>query len=458
MSPLPTADQHEEDRQEEEREETEEEREAREAEERERSREYLNWRRDLDHLKRQHEGTMADSDKLKKQGNDFFSLGLYSQASLLYSEAIELQPENAVLYCNRSMAYLKQDMPLEALEDAEKSLEIDNSLVNIKAHWRKAQALHDMSRWEESVAAAETGMVLQPGNAHLNRIRKKARESVALRQLTQFEWVGKIQHGIEKRMRFEKDGSMLMTVFGHKVMSTFDLSVECTPQSMLVKMKPDGPGGAGPPPPPMPYIFEFHDDGKELWLCHPVGTSDLPTRFDGPGFDRLRQASTVAIEDIEEMRGEPLDSRCAAYMREMNDAMPLNPPQLPAQPNEGDINAEMVLMDKMSKMRHRFGMDVHKRSLELARDPALADDTELKELATGLQRRYVSRKILPRSVLDGSTVPKANGEQQQAASGSQHHAAGDPQLQSQQQRQTTLKRPVGSGRCLGGVLARLCGN
>jgi len=446
MSPPPTEEQHEEDR-EDEREETEEEREAREAEELERSREYLKWRRDLDHLKREHKGTMADSDKLKKQGNDFFSMGLYSQASMLYSEAIELQPENAVLYCNRSMAYLKQDMPLEAVEDAEKSLEFDNSLDNIKAHWRKAQALHDLVRWEESVAAAETGMVLQPGNTHLNRIRKRSREAIAMRQLTQFEWVGEIQHGMEKRMRFEKDGSMVMTVFGHKVISSFDLSVECTPQSMLMKMKPDGSGGAGQPPPPMPYIFEFHDDGKELWLCHPVGTSDLPTRFEGPGFGRMRQASTVAIEDVEEMSSEPLDTRCALYMREMNEAMPLNPPQLPAQPNEGDINQEMMLIDKMSKMRRRFGMEVHQRSLELARDPASAGETELKELAIGLQRRFVARKILPKSVLNGSTAPKTNGEQQQAAG-----AAGP------QQEQTTIKRPIGSGTCLGGVLARLCGD
>ena len=35
-----------------------------------------------------------------------------------------------------------------------------------------------------------------------------------------------------------EDGEMTMTVVGHELKASFDLSVECTPQSMLVKMKP----------------------------------------------------------------------------------------------------------------------------------------------------------------------------------------------------------------------------
>ena len=123
---------------------------------------------------------LAESDKLRQQGNHFYSLGLYSQASMIYSEAIDLQPENAVLYCSRSMAYLKQEMPSEALADAEKSLAIDSSAENIKAYWRKAQALFDLQFLEGSEATAQAGMELQAGSSHLTRVRRKAREATAL--------------------------------------------------------------------------------------------------------------------------------------------------------------------------------------------------------------------------------------------------------------------------------------
>merc|ERR550532_2658604 len=94
--------------------------EEREQAEKKRNHEYMQWRRDFDAIKRKHEGILAESDKLKTQGNNFFSLGCYVQATMMYSEALELQPDSAVLLCNRSMAYLKQGMPEKALEDAER--------------------------------------------------------------------------------------------------------------------------------------------------------------------------------------------------------------------------------------------------------------------------------------------------------------------------------------------------
>merc|ERR1719159_25601 len=107
----------------------------------------------------------SESETAKVQGNGFFTLGLYAQAATSYGIAIELDPQNAVLYSNRAMAYLKQEMPDEALADASKALEIDPALV--KGHWRKAQALLDLGRAEDSEAAAGEGLKLDPGNKHL---------------------------------------------------------------------------------------------------------------------------------------------------------------------------------------------------------------------------------------------------------------------------------------------------
>merc|ERR1712137_358906 len=157
----------------------------------------------------------------------------------------------------------------EALVDANKSLELDESVTNIKAYWRKAQALLDLERPEEAEEVADVGLELQGGNKPLNLVRKKARERNIMRRLVGGEWVGTMQGGIEKRLAFTEDGTMIMTVFDHKIDATFDLSVEGIPRSMVVKMKPEKDvRGTGPPPAPMVYIFEFHDNDAELWLCH----------------------------------------------------------------------------------------------------------------------------------------------------------------------------------------------
>eukprot|EP00401_Gymnodinium_catenatum_P040302 CAMPEP_0117490008 /NCGR_PEP_ID=MMETSP0784-20121206/17331_1 /TAXON_ID=39447 /ORGANISM="" /LENGTH=416 /DNA_ID=CAMNT_0005284757 /DNA_START=52 /DNA_END=1299 /DNA_ORIENTATION=+ len=358
-----------------------------------RDEDYLSFRRKFDEMKRVHRAAESDSEKMKVQGNQFFSLGLYEQAAMLYSEALELQPKSAVLYCNRAMAYLKQGLAEQALADAEQSLQIDAEVSNIKAYWRKAQALLDLERSDESETVADAGLALQPGNNHLNVVRRKAREASVLRRLSDCEWVGQLQHGVEKRLAFTREGIMTMHVFGHPVPATFELSVEGNPWSMVVRMKPEGNvAGTGPPPPPIPYIFEFKND-DELWLCHPVGSDQLPTKFEGPGFDRMRRAPKEAANSGN--ASAPLDERCAQYITSMSEVLPLIPQQLPERPSDDEIKHEVGIAEKLSKLKRSYGLEVHQRAVQLAKDPSLARGEDLAKLARGLQQRFIARKILP---------------------------------------------------------------
>mmetsp|Transcript_694 Transcript_694/g.2010 ORF Transcript_694/g.2010 Transcript_694/m.2010 type:complete len:463 (-) Transcript_694:64-1452(-) len=439
------------------KEEEEEKRAERRAqEERDKKVEYMGFRRELDGIKRQHEGDHAESDKLKAQGNQFFSLGLYMQASKMYSEAIELQPENAVLYCNRAMAYLKQDMAADALADAEKSLEIDSTETNIKAYWRKAQALLDLRRYEESEEAADTGISMQASNKHLNQVRRKAREFSTLLRLVGDAWTVKLENGVDKRYSFSWDGTLTMEVFGHKILATFDLSVEGNPRSMFVRMKCES-AGSGPPPPPMAYIFEFHDNDQELWLCHPVESTELPTSFEGPGFDRMRRAPK-APEAAAELDDEPLDVRCGRYICEMNRVLPVIPPQLPAKPSDEEVQEELLIMEQIAQLKARFGLPVHQRSVELAKDPSQAGSAEVAALARELQRRFVARKIMPEPPV--APVAAAATPDDDGAVASEAAAEGPHQLPSAT-RAPRLHAPGSKaagppGGCLGGLVARLC--
>ncbi|CAB3983101.1 tetratricopeptide repeat 28-like isoform X1 [Paramuricea clavata] len=57
--------------------------------------------------------------------------GAFDEAALLYTEAISLDPNNHVLYTNRSAVYLKTKQYDLALEDGKKAAEL-------KPNWQKA--------------------------------------------------------------------------------------------------------------------------------------------------------------------------------------------------------------------------------------------------------------------------------------------------------------------------------
>jgi tetratricopeptide (TPR) repeat protein len=70
---------------------------------------------------------------LKDKGNAALNQGKFDEAIRCYSDAIELDPANHVLYSNRSAAYCKNSQFEEALVDAEKT-------VTLKPDWAKVRA------------------------------------------------------------------------------------------------------------------------------------------------------------------------------------------------------------------------------------------------------------------------------------------------------------------------------
>ncbi|VDM49038.1 unnamed protein product [Toxocara canis] len=76
--------------------------------------------------------------RIKDEANQFFNDQAYDVAIDLYTKAIELDRSVAVLYGNRSAAYLKKELYGSALEDAAAALRIDPNYI--KGYYRRATA------------------------------------------------------------------------------------------------------------------------------------------------------------------------------------------------------------------------------------------------------------------------------------------------------------------------------
>ncbi|CAE7358845.1 SLC4A10 [Symbiodinium natans] len=112
-----------------------------------------------------------------------------------------------------------------------------------------------------------------------------------------------------------------------------------------------------------------------------------------PGFSRLRRMEQEKEEEPAD-GSQPLDTRCTRYMQEFCDILPLLPPQLPETPSQEEVSQEMLLMERVTKLKKQFGREVHQRAMELAKGAVPAETEEVFTLATGLRDRLVARKVL----------------------------------------------------------------
>ncbi|CAH0029713.1 unnamed protein product [Clonostachys rhizophaga] len=108
---------------------------------------------------------MASADELKALGNKAIAEKNFDEAIDKFTQAIALQPENHILYSNRSAAYASKKEWDNALQDAEKTTEIKPDWA--KGYGRKGAALHGKGDLVAAHDAYEAGLKQDPNNAQL---------------------------------------------------------------------------------------------------------------------------------------------------------------------------------------------------------------------------------------------------------------------------------------------------
>jgi stress-induced-phosphoprotein 1 len=116
---------------------------------------------------------MADKAlEAKNKGNAAFSSGDFQTAVKCFTEAIGYDSNNHVLFSNRSAAYCSMGKYEEALQDANKTVELKPDWS--KGYGRKGAALYGLHKYQEALQAYDKGLQLEPANAQL----KKGRDDV----------------------------------------------------------------------------------------------------------------------------------------------------------------------------------------------------------------------------------------------------------------------------------------
>ncbi|GAB0200817.1 small glutamine-rich tetratricopeptide repeat-containing protein alpha [Grus japonensis] len=108
------------------------------------------------------EDDIAEAERLKTEGNEQMKAENFEAAVSFYGKAIELNPSNAVYFCNRAAAYSKLGNYAGAVRDCERAIAIDPNYS--KAYGRMGLALSSLNKHTEAVIYYKKALELDPDN------------------------------------------------------------------------------------------------------------------------------------------------------------------------------------------------------------------------------------------------------------------------------------------------------
>ncbi|XP_044518166.1 small glutamine-rich tetratricopeptide repeat-containing protein alpha-like [Gracilinanus agilis] len=103
-----------------------------------------------------------EAERFKRKGNEQMKKENFEEAVSFYGKAIELNPTNAVYFCNRAAAYSKIGDYAGAMRDCERAIGIDPYYS--KAYGRMGLALLSLNKYKEAVGYYKKALELDPDN------------------------------------------------------------------------------------------------------------------------------------------------------------------------------------------------------------------------------------------------------------------------------------------------------
>ncbi len=109
-------------------------------------------------------------EEARVKGNALYVQKDYAKAVNAYNQGLKVDADNSVLLSNRSACFLALDKEVRALKDAERCVELRPDWI--KGHWRMAQALLKLKKFDEAISAAVKAEEIDPANAEVQVLQK----------------------------------------------------------------------------------------------------------------------------------------------------------------------------------------------------------------------------------------------------------------------------------------------
>ena len=119
---------------------------------------------------------MSTAKEWKEKGNALVKEKKYKDALDCYSKAIEIDPNDPILYSNRSAMHLNLNEFDQAITDAEKAISLKPDYG--KAYLRKGKALEGQSRLQEALDTYKLGLEKDKSNTQLMEASQELEASI----------------------------------------------------------------------------------------------------------------------------------------------------------------------------------------------------------------------------------------------------------------------------------------
>lgn len=114
------------------------------------------------------------STALKEKGNECFKNGNYEKAIEYYSQAILIEPNDHILYSNRSASYLNINKNELALKDAQICIALNSTWW--KGYHKKGLALLELGKFDEALDSLKEGLKQDKGNSVIKNSIKEVEQ------------------------------------------------------------------------------------------------------------------------------------------------------------------------------------------------------------------------------------------------------------------------------------------